>query len=221
MLSLGSSPGLCLRFVGRCLCLQHWLPELSLSREAVLINAGWATGHCAVALGVTRMPCARLRTAGSPFCVSLLWGCERGPRGTERELRTARKPECKAAWECPTRPPAQPAYGFRFLHSNWLLWASVSSYAIGISKPSSQRTAGCRGRRNRVNRCCPSYLRPEPQLGVHLAREDGQGVVGAAHLVPEHWGWSVSFFLQARLWSPGKTLRCCTHHTPWRTCLWN
>lgn len=52
--------------------------------------------------------------------------------------------------------------------------------------PSSQRAAGCRARVNRVNRCCLSYWRPEPQLRVQLAPEDGQGVVDAAHLVPEH-----------------------------------
>lgn len=32
----------------------------------MLRDAGWATGHCVVALGDTRMPCARLRGADSP-----------------------------------------------------------------------------------------------------------------------------------------------------------
>lgn len=48
-------------------------PEHSPSRGAVLRDAGWATGHCAVALGDTRMPCARLRRA-NPLCFTTVSG---------------------------------------------------------------------------------------------------------------------------------------------------
>lgn len=84
-------------------------PEHSPSRGAVLRGAGWATGHCVVALGDTRTPCARLRRAVS---ASVLHHCLWGGGGVN-EGPEIRKGSCVLSGNQNARLPGNIPRGFR------------------------------------------------------------------------------------------------------------
>lgn len=144
------------------------------------------------------------------------WGEIKGPevqRGTCVPPRNQTPRPLPAAWECPMWPQTESSLRVLPLAHQW---ASLGPSSLMCK--SSQRAAGCRARVNRENRGCLSFQRPASQLGDQLAQgwSGGQGVAGAAYPIPGRWGWRVSCFLKAHLWSsertPGAALTTC--HTP-------